>query len=132
MAERPKHLNEDFVRSLPDAGPVVMLNLVRFSERSRDGDGSGWDAYLRYSRATMPLIKGCGGTVLWAGDAEGLAFGDMGDARWDYVVLVRYPSRATFLEMVTSDAYAAANVHRENGVEDHVIMATTETYSKLT
>jgi len=27
--------------------PVVMVNLMRFRERSLDGDGSGWDAYLR-------------------------------------------------------------------------------------
>jgi len=46
-------------------------------------------------------------------------------------VLVRYPSRASFLEMMTSDDYARANVDREAGVEDHVILATAETYSKL-
>ena len=27
--------------------------------------------------------------------------------------------------------YAQANVHRENGVDDHVILASTETYSKF-
>jgi hypothetical protein len=26
----PKELNEDFIRSLPDNGPVVMVNLLRF------------------------------------------------------------------------------------------------------
>ena len=128
----PQELNEALVASLPDPGPVVMVNLLRFLPRSKDGDGSGWDAYLRYSRGVMPLITGCGGTVLWAGNGEGLAFGDASrHARWDYVVLVRYPSRAAFLAMVRSDTYAAANTHRENGVEDHVILATTETYSKL-
>jgi hypothetical protein len=34
-------LNEEFLRSLPDDGPVVMVNLVRFRERSLDGSGSG-------------------------------------------------------------------------------------------
>ncbi|MDZ4867233.1 MAG: hypothetical protein SGI91_07940 [Alphaproteobacteria bacterium] len=48
----PKGLNEAFVRELPDNGPVVMVNLVRFRERSRDGNGTGWDAYSRYSKAT--------------------------------------------------------------------------------
>jgi hypothetical protein len=42
----PKELNESFVRSLPDNGPAVMVNLLRFKEESADGDGSGWDAYL--------------------------------------------------------------------------------------
>jgi uncharacterized protein (DUF1330 family) len=127
----PEALNEAFVRSLPDNGPVVMVNLVRLRPRSLDGDGSGWDAYQRYSSAVMPMIRGRGGTVLWAGNAEGLAYGDLGDARWDYIVLVRYPSRAAFLDMTTSPEYAEANVHRENGVEDHVIIASTQTYSKI-
>ena len=131
MAGKPKHLNEALVRSLPDRGPVVMVNLVRFRKRAADGDGTGWDAYLQYSAATMPLIKARGGTVLWAGNAEGAAFGDEGTNRWDYVVLVRYPSRRAFLEMMTSPEYAKANVHREAAVDDHVIIASTETYSRL-
>ena len=59
---------------------------------------------------------------------EGAAFGE---GAWDYVVLVQYPSRAAFLDMVTSAEYAIANVHRENGLDDHVIIATTQSYSKL-
>lgn len=131
MTTKPHELNESFIRSLPDKGPVVMVNLVRLRDRAVDGNGSGWDAYLRYSQSTMPLIKTCGGTALWAGNAEGAAFGDPSARYWNYVVLVRYPSRAAFLGMVTSPEYAKANPHRENGVEDHVILAATETYSKF-
>ena len=128
----PQELNEALVAGLPDEGPVVMVNLLRFLARSKDGNGSGWDAYQRYSQGVMPLIRGCGGTVLWAGNGEGLAFGDAArHTSWTYVVLVRYPSRAAFLTMVKSEAYALVNVHRENGVEDHVILAAHETYSKL-
>lgn len=131
MAAQPHELNESLIRNLPDQGPVVMVNLVRFRDRALDDSGSGWDSYLRYSQATMPLIKACGGTVLWAGDAEGAAFGDPRAKFWNYVVLVRYPSRAAFLAMVTSPEYAKGNRHRENAVEDHVILATRETYSKF-
>jgi len=46
------------------------------------------------------------------------------------VVLVHYPSRAAFLEMVTSPEYVQINVDRENGVEVHVILAAKQTYSK--
>jgi uncharacterized protein (DUF1330 family) len=127
----PKDLNEDFVHSLPDEGPVVMVNLVRFRERSLDGNGSGWDAYHRYSKGDMPLLKKVGGTILWAGHAEGAALGDQGDKPWDWVVLALYPSRAAFLEMMTSPEYAAINADRENGVEDHVILAAKQTYSKF-
>lgn len=128
MPHAPSHLNAELVRSLPDAGPVVMVNLVRFRATSADGDGTGWDAYLRYSRLTMPLIKARGGSVVWAGKGEGLAFGHVAGGAWDYVVLVHYPSRAAFLDMMASEDYARANVHRENAVDDHVIIASTETF----
>jgi uncharacterized protein (DUF1330 family) len=131
MISGPKDLNADFVRSLPDDGPVVMVNLVRFRERSLDGDGSGWDAYTRYSKGDMPLLRKVGGTILWSGHMEGAAFGDLGEGRWDWVVLVLYPSRAAFLEMMESPAYAEINVDRENGVEKHVILAANQSYSKF-
>src|SRR5579859_1322897 len=95
------------------------------------GDGSGWDAYLRYSKGFAALMKAIGATILWAGKVEGAAFGDVGDRPWDFVVLVRYPSRQAFLEVLTSADYAKANVHRENGVEDHMILSASETYSKF-
>lgn len=107
---------------LPDTGPVVMLNLLRLRDR---------DAYLRYSALAMPLIKARGGTVLWAGNVEAVALGDPVADRWDYVALVRYPSRAAFLDMLGSAEYAQANAIREQAVERHVLVATCETYSKL-
>lgn len=126
------HLNEPSLKALPDTGPVVMLNLMRFRERSLDGNGSGWDAYLRYSALTIKLIKVRGGTIIWTGNAEGVALGVPDQHRWDYVALVRYPSRAAFLDMMTSPDYAAANVERENGCADHAIIAVNETYRKFT
>ena len=75
MTRFPKGLNEGLVRSLPDDGPVVMVNLVRLRERSLDGNGSGWDAYSRYSKGDMPLLKRVGGTIVWAGHVEGAALG---------------------------------------------------------
>ena len=57
MNAGPKELNEDFIRSLPENGPVVMVNLLRFKRDSADGDGSGWDAYSRYSKAIPPLAS---------------------------------------------------------------------------
>jgi hypothetical protein len=68
-------LNLDEVRRLPDVGPVTMLNLMRFRERSLDGNGSGWDAYLRYSALAIKLIKARGGTIAWTGQAEGVVLG---------------------------------------------------------
>jgi len=126
------HLNEAVLKTLPDDGPVTMLNLMRFREHSLDGNGSGWDAYLRYSALTIKLIKARGGTIIWTGNAEAVALGVPEQHRWDYVALVRYPSRAAFLDMMQSPEYAAANIERENGCSDHAIIAVKETYRKFT
>jgi uncharacterized protein (DUF1330 family) len=127
-----EHLNLQELAALKDDGPVTMVNLVRLRERSADGDGSGWDAYQRYSAETMPMIKARGGTILWAGKAEAVALGVPDRNTWDFVVLVRYPSRAAFVDMMTSAEYEnVANPHRVNGAVDHVIIATNETYSKF-
>jgi uncharacterized protein (DUF1330 family) len=120
----PRELNAEAIAALPDEGPVVMVNLVRFTP-------GGWDAYVAYSKGFAPLLKAVGGAILWAGKPEAVAFGDAGAHAWDYVVLVQYPSRASFLQIMQSDAYAAANAHRERGVAAHVIIAADETYSKL-
>ena len=77
-------------------GPIVMVNLMRFRARSLDGDGSGWDAYLRYSALTVPMIKARGGTLLWTGDAKAVALGDVDAVKWDYLALVYYPDVAAF------------------------------------
>ena len=124
-------LNEPALTALPDETPVTMLNLMRFRARSLDGNGSGWDAYLRYSKLTIRLIKAQGGTIIWTGDAEAVALGVPEQHRWYYVALVRYPSRAAFLAMMNSPDYAAANIERENGCADHAIIAVNETYNGL-
>jgi uncharacterized protein (DUF1330 family) len=124
-------LNSETLAALPDDAPVVMLNLMRFRERSLDGNGSGWDAYLRYSALTIKLIKAVSGTIIWTGNAEAVALGVPEQHRWDYVALVRYPSRAAFLAMMNSPDYAVANLERENGCADHTIIATRETYRKF-
>lgn len=124
---------EDQLRMLrehPDDVPVVMLNLMKFKEHSGDGDGSGWDAYLRYSRAASPLIKEQGGRIIWTAKIEQLALGGM-EGEWDMAALVEYPNRAAFLNMFASEAYKAASVHRINALERHVILAGSEMFRRF-
>lgn len=125
-------LNITGLEALEHQGPVVMVNLMRFRARSLDGDGSGWDAYLRYSALTVPMIKARGGTLLWTGDAKAIALGVQDINRWDYLALVYYPTVAAFLDMMMSADYEnLCDPHRRNGCEEHVILATAEAYSKF-
>ncbi len=119
------------IEALPPERPVVMLNLMRFRARSLDGDGTGWDAYLRYSRMANKLIRDRSGRIIWAGELNGATLGPEAHGQWDFTALVRYPTPAVFLDMMQSDDYAKANVHRENGCEAHLIMAVNETFNGL-
>jgi uncharacterized protein (DUF1330 family) len=119
--------NLDAIRESTDDGAVTMLNLVKYRERSTDGAGSGRDAYKRYTDAAVHEVESRGGKVLWAGVVSEAALQDgMTDdeADWDWALLVYYPSRAAFLDMVTSPDYLAANEHRLSGLAKHAILAT--------
>ena len=125
-------LNVKGLKEAGPEGPIVMVNLMRFRERSLDDDGSGWDAYLRYSALTVPMIKARGGTLLWTGDAKAVALGEEAGNQWDYLALVYYPTVAAFIDMMTSADYETrCDPHRRNGCEDHVIICTKEAYSKF-
>jgi uncharacterized protein (DUF1330 family) len=125
-------LNIKGLKELEHQGPIVMVNLMRFYDRSLDDDGSGWDAYLRYSALTVPMIKARGGTLLWTGDAQTVALGRQDGNAWDYLALVYYPSVAAFIDMMTSDDYETrSDPHRRNGCAEHVIICTKEAYSKF-
>ena len=69
----------DAIRAFPDEGPVTMINLVKYREQSLDGNGSGQEAYTRYTDVAQGLVEARGGKVLWAGvglkskDASGMA-----------------------------------------------------------
>lgn len=79
-------------------GPVYMLNLLEFR---RDG---GAERYAEYGAAVAPLLARAGGKPIFAGrPSESL----IGEGRWDLMVLVSYPTRRSFLEMVSSPEYQA-------------------------
>jgi uncharacterized protein (DUF1330 family) len=125
-------LNIKGLSELDQSAPVVMLNLMRFRERSLDGNGSGRDAYLRYSALTVPMIKARGGTLLWTGNAKAVALGSEQGNRWDFVALVYYPALTAFTDMMTSPDYESlSDPHRRNGCAEHVIVATAEAWSRF-
>ena len=131
MTSLREPLQLDALSDLEPDTPVVMLNLMKFRARSLDGNGSGWDAYRRYSAHTVKLLKTHGASIIWAGDVRAVALGAVVEGDWDYAALVWYPRPAAFTGMMTSAEYAVGNVERENGTERHLILATREAYSKL-
>jgi uncharacterized protein (DUF1330 family) len=99
---QPERLNEEgfaaFGARAGDGTPVVMLNLLAF-----EPDG-GRERYEEYGTAVAPLLERAGGRIVYMG-APAPAL--LGEESWDLVILVEYPTRQAFLEMVASPEYLA-------------------------
>lgn len=107
-----------------DDGPVVMINLLKFRDRAA-GDGvSGAEAYGRYAQAVAGMIESFGGRMLWRGRADQILIGDS-EHDWDMAVLVEYPTRRAFLEMVNLPEYQQAHRDRSAGLERTSLIACT-------
>jgi uncharacterized protein (DUF1330 family) len=101
-----------------DGGPVTMLNLLRFA-----GD-EGRESYARYGGEVVAHLQRVGGEIVYFGACDEALIGP--EAReWDAVALVRYPSRAAFLEMVTDPGYLATAEHRSAGLADSRLIPST-------
>lgn len=101
-----------------DQGPIVMTNLLRF-----DAEG-GRERYRRYSVEVQAHLDRVGATVIYAGDARQTVIGADDDTWWDAILLVRYPSRAKFLEMVSDPGYQAIGGYRTAALTNSALIAT--------
>jgi uncharacterized protein (DUF1330 family) len=112
-----------------DEGPVVMINLLRYRERAAYPEGSGFEpcsgreAYARYGEAVREHLDAVGGRPIWLGSVVGTVIAPEGET-WDDAILVEYPSRKAFLEMVARPAYQAIAVHRSAALADSRLIAT--------
>jgi uncharacterized protein (DUF1330 family) len=98
MPEQPSEEGfADFSSRLGE-GPVTMLNLLSFEPEG------GRERYVEYGAAVVPLLEKVGGRVVYQGEAAPALFGE---ESWDLVLLVEYPTRQAFLDMVQSPDYQA-------------------------
>jgi len=110
-----------------DDGPVVMLNLLRYAERAADDSGrTGREAYAEYGAAVVPMVLARGGSIELMGEMSPSLIAPA-DEEWDDVVLIRYPNRAAFLDMVTSEEYRAVQRHRTAALADSRLLPLRRT-----
>ena len=132
MAEHEGSLHESARTALAGVAedrPIVMINLLRYREHAAYPEGSGAEpcsgreAYRRYGQASIGLIIAVGGQVIWQGSPKAVLIGAPGE-EWHKALLVRYPSKRAFLDMVSSADYQAIAVHRTAALEDSRLIAT--------
>ncbi|MFM9122121.1 MAG: DUF1330 domain-containing protein [Actinomycetota bacterium] len=102
--------------AMPISGPVHMINLLKFREKSTTGSGSGQDSYNQYGANVVKMVQERGGRVVWQGRPYGLLIGDEESDKWDMAVIVEYPSRDAFIEMTSNPKYKEAHGDREAGL----------------
>lgn len=99
-----------------DGGPCVMLNLLRFA-------AGGAQSYAQYAKHFQPYAKKYGAEVLYLGKGSTALVAEPGQA-WDAVLVVRYPSRQAFSDMVRDEGYQQGSHLRTNALQEAVLQAT--------
>jgi uncharacterized protein (DUF1330 family) len=119
MYIEPTRQQIEELASSSEAGPIVMINLLRFRP-----DG-GAAAYAHYGEGVMPCLRRARARVLWQGRPDSVVIGESADL-WDAVVLVEYPSRRAFLDMVSSGEYQAIAGRRTEALADSRLIACSQ------
>ena len=110
-ADLKRYLAED------PGGPVVMLNLLRYDP---DGGRERYQQYVEHFRRTAAPF---GAEVLYVGEGSTAVVAEDGQA-WDSVLLVRYPSRSAFTEMIRDEEYQKGTHLRSGALTEAVLQAT--------
>lgn len=107
-------------------GSVSMLHLLKFRERAFYEDGrattlTGAEAYQVYLRELTDRVQSVGGRVVLSNPTQYVVLGQVEDL-WDAVLVVEYPSKETFVDLVTSPEIQAAGVHRRAGLDGQLLI----------
>lgn len=115
-----------------DGRPVYMLNLMRFFDDLKsftDGPltGAPRDANAHYETTVAPMVLKRGAYPVLTGWATKIKGGQGRESNlmvhrpgldgWDRVLVIRYPGRRTFLELVTDPGYLEAMPYELSSLE---------------
>lgn len=112
------------------AGPIYMLNLLKFRENAEYADGheselSGAEAYALYAAGVSKILIKLGGGGMFSAQVERLMLGEV-EELWDMVAIAMYPSRQAMIDMMQSTEYQAIHHHRDAGLAGQLNIETTD------
>ena len=110
-------------------GPMTMVHLLKFKAKATYADGretelTGAEAYGLYRRKMVERVTSVGGRLVFSGIARHLVLGQV-EELWDEVLVVEFPSKETFVEVISSPEMAEWGVHRRAGLAGQLLIATT-------
>ena len=104
-------------RPAEEDGPVWMVNFMRYRKVAAYQDGgteiSGKEADDRY--APVKVLREIGADVAFFGDV-------VDESDWDRMAIIRYPTRAAFIDMQSRQDFKEQKVHKDAGMEFTIIM----------
>src|SRR5512142_778020 len=108
-----------------DGKPVYMLNLMRYYGRPRTHpgaptfSGTSEQANAHYERRVAPLTLQRGSYPVLTGRAQGANLFPSASAldEWSRVLVMRYPSRRAFLDLLADPAYAVLLPYKAMAVQ---------------
>ncbi len=108
-----------------DDGPVWMINLMKFRERAEYKDGrdttlTGREADDEY--APIGPLAAVGAEVVFFGEVSDQFLDD--EPTWDRVGVVKYPTRAAFIEMQQRQDFQQAHEHKEAGMAETIVIGS--------
>ena len=114
------------VLALDIEGSVSILHLLKFRETAAYEDGretslTGADAYQLYLHDLGERVQTVGGRLALSEPTRCLVLGQANEL-WDAVLVVDYPSKEAFVEIVTSPEILASGVHRRAALEGQLLM----------
>jgi uncharacterized protein (DUF1330 family) len=122
QSKPPGHIQ--FLTELNHDGPVDMVNLFKFhdiaqyEEGSKEPERTGREAFATYVRELKPIVKPAGtGTEIWRGAVHFDLTANSTDT-WDEMLVVRYPSRAALIDLLSSKAFHHIHHHRAAALAD--------------
>lgn len=106
-----------------DAGPVWMVNLMRYRDRADYADGretglTGREADAAY--APLDQLAAVGAEVVFVADVEDQLLGD--ETVWDRVAIVKYPTPRAFLELQSQPGFREQHAHKDAGLERTIVI----------
>ena len=115
------------IKEYPKGQPIVMINILRYKDKTGNGEETGEAAYAKYGLNVLPFMKKVGARLLWRGDVKHTVIGTA-DNQPHVVLLVEYPSVDKFIEMTSNPDYLKAAEDRTLGLEYGGLIASTTIY----
>ncbi len=120
----------DELSKVPDAQAFAVINLLLYKEWADYPEGTvserltGQQAYERYSELSIPFVNKVGGVPMWRG-TFGVNLIGPEDEDWDEILIMKYPARSAFEQMLADPGYLAIVFHRTAAVKDSRLYGAT-------